>query len=72
MYAAGDVARWYNPLFGAPMRIEHRTNAAEQGMAAARNLLQRTAACAARTRSPWGTAIRRNDGSSPPAAAATV
>jgi NADPH-dependent 2,4-dienoyl-CoA reductase/sulfur reductase-like enzyme len=39
VYAAGDVARWYNPLFGVPMRIEHRTNAAEQGMAAARNLL---------------------------------
>lgn len=39
MYAAGDVARWYNPLFGTSMRIEHRTNAAEQGMAAARNLL---------------------------------
>ncbi|MEU9412734.1 FAD-dependent oxidoreductase [Streptomyces sp. NPDC048281] len=39
VYAAGDVARWYNPLFGLSMRIEHRTNAAEQGMAAARNLL---------------------------------
>ncbi|WP_436534350.1 NAD(P)/FAD-dependent oxidoreductase [Actinoplanes sp. HUAS TT8] len=39
VYAAGDVARWHNPLFGADMRIEHRTNAAEQGMAAARNLL---------------------------------
>jgi len=39
VYAAGDVARWYNPLFEASMRIEHRTNAAEQGMAAARNLL---------------------------------
>jgi NADPH-dependent 2,4-dienoyl-CoA reductase/sulfur reductase-like enzyme len=39
VYAAGDVARWHNPLFDAEMRIEHRTNAAEQGMAAARNLL---------------------------------
>ncbi|MFE6026160.1 NAD(P)/FAD-dependent oxidoreductase [Streptomyces niveus] len=39
VYAAGDIARWYNPLFGTSMRIEHRTNAAEQGMAAARNLL---------------------------------
>ncbi|MCW8376315.1 NAD(P)/FAD-dependent oxidoreductase [Streptomyces justiciae] len=39
VYAAGDVARWYNPLFGTSMRIEHRTNAAEMGMAAARNLL---------------------------------
>ncbi|GAA3790840.1 NAD(P)/FAD-dependent oxidoreductase [Streptomyces phyllanthi] len=39
VYAAGDVARWWNPLFDTVMRIEHRTNAAEQGMAAARNLL---------------------------------
>ena len=39
VFAAGDVARWYNPLFEASMRIEHRTNAAEQGMAVARNLL---------------------------------
>ncbi|WP_406076740.1 NAD(P)/FAD-dependent oxidoreductase [Micromonospora sp. NBC_00858] len=38
VYGAGDVARWHNPLFGVPMRVEHRTNAAEQGMAAARNL----------------------------------
>lgn len=40
VYGAGDVARWHNPLFGVTMRIEHRTNAAEQGMAAARNLLR--------------------------------
>ncbi|MGW1530447.1 NAD(P)/FAD-dependent oxidoreductase [Streptomyces sp. NPDC002159] len=39
VYGAGDVARWHNPLFDATMRIEHRTNATEQGMAAARNLL---------------------------------
>ena len=39
VYAAGDVARWHNPLFDESMRIEHRTNAAEQGMAVARNLL---------------------------------
>ncbi|MCS0604632.1 FAD-dependent oxidoreductase [Streptomyces sp. LP11] len=39
VYAAGDVARWFNPLFGTAMRVEHRTNAAEQAMAAARNLL---------------------------------
>ncbi|MGC4808818.1 NAD(P)/FAD-dependent oxidoreductase [Micromonospora sp. DT233] len=39
VYGAGDVARWHNPLFGETMRIEHRTNAAEQAMAAARNLL---------------------------------
>ena len=40
VYGVGDVARWHNPLFGAAMRIEHRTNAAEQGLAVARNLLE--------------------------------
>ncbi|MET9497237.1 FAD-dependent oxidoreductase [Streptomyces sp. NPDC006552] len=40
VYAAGDVARWYHPLFRTSLRVEHRTNAAEQGMAAARNLLR--------------------------------
>ena len=39
VYAVGDVVRWHNPVFGTAMRIEHRTNAAEQGMAAARNIL---------------------------------
>ena len=39
VYGVGDVARWHNPLFGVAMRIEHRTNAAEQGLAVARNLL---------------------------------
>jgi 3-phenylpropionate/trans-cinnamate dioxygenase ferredoxin reductase subunit len=38
--AAGDVARWPNELFdGEPMRVEHWTNATEQGVAAARRLL---------------------------------
>jgi NADPH-dependent 2,4-dienoyl-CoA reductase/sulfur reductase-like enzyme len=37
--AAGDVARWYNPLFDEDMRIEHWTNAVEQGRAAALTLL---------------------------------
>jgi NADPH-dependent 2,4-dienoyl-CoA reductase/sulfur reductase-like enzyme len=37
--AAGDVARWYNPLFGESMRVEHWTNAVEQGEAAAIRLL---------------------------------
>ncbi|MFN3258770.1 MAG: NAD(P)/FAD-dependent oxidoreductase [Ilumatobacter sp.] len=39
VYAAGDVLRWMNPLFGEEMRIEHWTNAAEQGAVAARNVL---------------------------------
>lgn len=38
--AAGDVAKWPNPAFGGlPMRIEHWSNAVEQGVAAARALL---------------------------------
>lgn len=37
--AAGDVARWFNPLFGQTMRVEHWSNAAEQADAAARTLL---------------------------------
>ncbi|MFJ1765438.1 NAD(P)/FAD-dependent oxidoreductase [Amycolatopsis sp. NPDC088138] len=40
VYAAGDVAHVVNPLFdGEPMRLEHWTNAAEQGAAAARHAL---------------------------------
>ena len=39
VYAAGDVARWRNPLFDDEMRVEHWTNATEQGRAAALNLL---------------------------------
>jgi NADPH-dependent 2,4-dienoyl-CoA reductase/sulfur reductase-like enzyme len=39
--AAGDVARWPNPLFdGESMRLEHWTNATEQGVHAARRLLE--------------------------------
>lgn len=39
IYAAGDVARWFNPLYGTHMRVEHWSSAAAQGRAAARNLL---------------------------------
>jgi NADPH-dependent 2,4-dienoyl-CoA reductase/sulfur reductase-like enzyme len=39
VYAAGDVARWHHPLYDEPIRIEHWTNAAEQGAHAAANLL---------------------------------
>ncbi len=39
VYAAGDVLRWPNPLFDEEMRVEHWTNAAEQGAQAAKNLL---------------------------------
>lgn len=39
VYAAGDVASWHHQGFGERLRVEHRMNATEQGMAAARNLL---------------------------------
>jgi 3-phenylpropionate/trans-cinnamate dioxygenase ferredoxin reductase subunit len=38
--AAGDVARWYHERMGEHLRVEHWTNAAEQGDAAARTLLE--------------------------------
>ncbi len=38
--AAGDVARWTHPGSGEAVRIEHWTNAADQGEAAAQALLQ--------------------------------
>jgi NADPH-dependent 2,4-dienoyl-CoA reductase/sulfur reductase-like enzyme len=43
VYAAGDVCRWVNDLYGREMRIEHWTTASEQGAAAARNLLAEAA-----------------------------
>ncbi len=39
VFAAGDLVWWPNRLFGKGMRCEHWTNGAEQGRAAARNLL---------------------------------
>lgn len=39
VWAAGDVACWLHARTGEPWRIEHRTNAAEQGLAVARNIL---------------------------------
>ena len=51
--AAGDVSRWPNLLFDAmPMRIEHWTNAVEQGTAAARTLLRGSGAETAYTPVP--------------------
>lgn len=37
IHAAGDVTRWFNPLFNRRMRVEHWSNASAQGRAAARN-----------------------------------
>lgn len=39
VWAAGDIACWRHPRTGDPIRIEHRTNAAEQGLLVARNIL---------------------------------
>ena len=38
VFAAGDVARWPNGFFDEEMRVEHWTNAAEQGAHVALNL----------------------------------
>ena len=39
IYAAGDVANHFHPLFGRRMRVEHWQNAIHQGQAAARSML---------------------------------
>lgn len=52
IYAAGDMMRWYNPLFDEEMRVEHWTNAAEQGAIAATNLLAEAAGEATRPYAP--------------------
>jgi NADPH-dependent 2,4-dienoyl-CoA reductase/sulfur reductase-like enzyme len=45
--AAGDLARWHHRGLGTDLRLEHWTNAAEGGAAAARNLLAGSAAAVA-------------------------
>jgi 3-phenylpropionate/trans-cinnamate dioxygenase ferredoxin reductase subunit len=39
VWAAGDIACWPHPDFEERIRLEHRTNAAEQGIAVARNIM---------------------------------
>ena len=41
VYAAGDVANHYHPLFDTRMRVEHFDNASKQAAAAANNMLGR-------------------------------
>jgi 3-phenylpropionate/trans-cinnamate dioxygenase ferredoxin reductase subunit len=44
VYAAGDVANHYHPIFDRQIRVEHWQNAIKQGAAAARNMLGRRVA----------------------------
>lgn len=46
VWAAGDVARWPNPVTGLDRRLEHWTSAAEQGAVAARHALDPAGAAA--------------------------
>ena len=39
IYAAGDVANHYHPVFGRHIRVEHWQNAMRQGASAATNML---------------------------------
>jgi NADPH-dependent 2,4-dienoyl-CoA reductase/sulfur reductase-like enzyme len=39
VWAVGDVARWHHTGLGEPVRLENRTNATEQAMAVARDVL---------------------------------
>ncbi|MFI6093647.1 NAD(P)/FAD-dependent oxidoreductase [Streptomyces sp. NPDC051218] len=49
VWAAGDVASWPDADSGERLRIEHRTNATEQGLTVARNILAGPAATAFHT-----------------------
>jgi NADPH-dependent 2,4-dienoyl-CoA reductase/sulfur reductase-like enzyme len=53
VYAAGDVARWNNPQFNRMMRVEHWSNAAEQGARAARNAVSPATAAEPYTTVPY-------------------
>jgi 3-phenylpropionate/trans-cinnamate dioxygenase ferredoxin reductase subunit len=44
IYAAGDVANHYHPVFERQIRVEHWNNAIKQGAAAAHNMLGRAVA----------------------------
>ena len=51
--AAGDVARWTHPRYGRSVRVEHWDNAVEQGIHAARRLLQTDEEATAYAPVPW-------------------
>jgi 3-phenylpropionate/trans-cinnamate dioxygenase ferredoxin reductase component len=44
VFAAGDVANAHHPFYGERLRVEHWANALNQGPAAARNMLDQSAA----------------------------
>jgi 3-phenylpropionate/trans-cinnamate dioxygenase ferredoxin reductase subunit len=44
IYAAGDVANHFHPVFNRQMRVEHWHNAVKQGAAVARNMLGKSSA----------------------------
>jgi NADPH-dependent 2,4-dienoyl-CoA reductase/sulfur reductase-like enzyme len=46
VYAVGDVARWHNPRYDLPMRMEHWTSAGEQATALATTLTGTPTPCA--------------------------
>jgi 3-phenylpropionate/trans-cinnamate dioxygenase ferredoxin reductase component len=39
VYAAGDIAHWFNPLLGQRVRVEHWANAHDGGLTAGRSML---------------------------------
>ena len=39
VYAAGDIAHWFNPLLGQRVRVEHWANAHDGGLIAGRSML---------------------------------
>ena len=49
IYAAGDVANHYHPVFDRRIRVEHWQNAIKQGGVAARNMLGRRVPCTTRS-----------------------
>ena len=51
--AAGDVARWPNPRYEGLMRVEHWDNAVQQGVHAARRLLQTEEEATSFAPVPW-------------------
>ena len=51
--AAGDVARWLNPVFGEMMRVEHWEHALDMGAHAARRLLEGDGPGTPYTPVPW-------------------